>query len=584
VNSRLGLSISSISAAGNTLCATASAWRLIAEMAASAAPPPEPAANSNRVLRMPRHRRFHRWRWVAGIFLLLLVTAVIGVRIAIKHAQPILRTRVIETLRTRFKSRVELATLDVSVMNGLQVSGTGLQIYGATDPNPYEPGIQPLLEIGEFRFRAPLRDLFLVPMRIHTVYVNGLILNVPPKEQRQEMRAMRRRGRMKIAVDEFVCNDTRLLINTLRPGKAPLEFDISKLKMKDIGPDLPFRFEATLINPKPVGDIQSTGQFGPLNEVSPRDTAVQGDYSFTNANLGTLKGIAGILSSTGNYRGTLGRIEIEGQTDTPDFRVSVSGHPVPLHTDFHAIVDGTDGDTYLNPVSARFLHSSFVAKGKVVRVVPAGHDIELNVVLGGSRIEDLLRLGVKTDPPIMTGAVEMKTKLGIPPADAEIAYRLRLDGNFRIPAGHFTNDKLQDKIDALSLRSQGKPKEAKQVPQQDVTSDLQGTFKLRDGVLSFSSLHFLVPGTNADMTGEYSLDGSTFDFHGKLKLDAKLSHTMTGWKSILLKPLDPFFSKDGAGTELPFKITGTRSEPHFGLDFGHKNETKEVQSAPHEVH
>ena len=63
-----------------------------------------------------------------------------------------------------------------------------------------------------------------------------------------------------------------------------------------------------------------------------------------------------------------GRIEVEGQTDTPDFQIAVSGHRVPLHTDFHAIVDGTDGDTYLEPVKARVLHSSFTARGKIVRM------------------------------------------------------------------------------------------------------------------------------------------------------------------------------------------------------------------------
>ena len=71
--------------------------------------------------------------------------------------------------------------------------------------------------------------------------------------------------------------------------------------------------------------------------------------------------------------------------------------------------------------------------------------------------------------------------------------------------------------------------------------------------------------------GQYSLDGKTFDFHGTLRLDAKLSQMTTGWKSILLKPVDPFFAKDGAGTEVPFKITGTRDEPHFGLDFHRKD-------------
>jgi hypothetical protein len=97
-------------------------------------------------------------------------------------------------------------------------------------------------------------------------------------------------------------------------------------------------------------------------------------------------------------------------------------------------------------------------------------------------------------------------------------------------------------------------------------------FTLNDGLLSFSYLHFVVPGTNVDMTGTYGLDGQEFNFHGKARLDAKVSQMTTGWKSILLKPVDRFFSKDGAGTEVPVRVTGTESEPHFGLDFHHKEE------------
>ncbi len=551
------------------------------QVAASASTRPDPPSPPAPVVQIPGPGRSRRWRWIAAILLLVFVAAIFCVRFALSHAEPILRTRVIETLSTRFKSRVELVSLHVSILNGLQVSGGGLQIYGPTDPNPYEPGVQPLLEIQEFRFHTPLRDLFREPMHVRAVYVNGLTVNIPPKEDRQQVRNMGRHGKMSITVAEFDCENTKLLINTLRPGRPPLEFDISELKLTDIGPGLPLRFDATLVNPKPVGDVQSVGIFGPLNEESPRDSAVEGHYSFTNADLGTLKGIGGILSSTGKYGGTLGRIEVEGQTDTPDFRVAVSGHPVPLHTDFHAIVDGTDGDTYLQPVKARFLHSSFTAQGKVVRVNPQGHNIVLDVVLGHSRIEDLLRLGVRTDPPIMNGAVEMKTKLSLPPSDADIATRLKLDGNFHIPDALFSNEKIQGRIDSLSLRSQGKPKLAKQVPEADtdVPSDLQGTFKLSDGVLSFSLLHFLIPGTHADMTGEYTLDGSTFDFHGKIKFQAQLSQMTTGWKSILLKPVDPFFHKDGAGAELPFKISGTRDDLHFGLDFHHKDEPLQAAGA-----
>ena len=79
-----------------------------------------------------------------------------------------------------------------------------------------------------------------------------------------------------------------------------------------------------------------------------------------------------------------------------------------------------------------------------------------------------------------------------------------------------------------------------------------------------------MPGTRVNLDGTYSLDGNQFDFHGHARFDAKLSNMVGGWKSILLKPVDPFFSKHGAGTEVPIKITGTKSEPHFGLDFGQK--------------
>ena len=537
-------------------------------MASPAHPPPQKSAGPQLV---PRRRRSRLRYWIVGIALLIVAVVVICIRIVIARAEPILRTRVIETLSTRFESPVELAELHVSIANGLHISGKGLKIFGATDPNPTAPGVQPLLAIREFRFGTPLRDLFREPMRVNTIYVDGLVMNIPPKSDRAQLRKMRRHGgKMSIAVTQFVCADTKLVINTLKPGKLPLTFDISDLHLQDIGPAKPLQFSATLLNPKPVGNIQSTGLFGPLNELSPRDSAVVGTYSFTNADLGTLKGIGGILSSTGQYGGTLGRIEVNGQTDTPDFRIDISGHPVPLHTDFHAIVDGTDGDTYLQPVKAHFLHTSFIAKGKVEHLTNApGHDIQLQVEMERGLIQDLLNLGVRTDPPVMSGAVAMKTDMYLPPGAGDISDRLQLKGRFHINDGHFSNEKLQKKIDDFSLRGMGEPKLINKGPEIIVPTELQGTYTLKNSMLAFSFLHFQVPGTHADMTGQYSLDGNTFDFHGRLRLDAKLSEMTTGWKSILLKPVDPFFHKNGAGTQLPFKITGTRSEPHFGLDFGY---------------
>jgi hypothetical protein len=519
-------------------------------------------------------KKYHRWKLIGVIACIVLASAGGIARLVIDRAQPILRTRVIETLSNRFKGKVELATLNVSLVKGLEVSGSGLKIYGPTDPNPYAPGVQALISLQEFHFHAGVRNLFRSNVHVDTVYVKGMELNIPPKENRQEFTSMSSQTRkMSIIVDKFVCEDTKLLINTLKPGKPPLEFAIGDLRMKDIGAGQPMRFDATLVNPKPVGNIHSTGLFGPWDESSPRDTPVHGEYSFSNADLSTIKGIGGILSSTGEYAGTLSDIVVDGKTDTPDFRIATGGRSAPLHTEFHATVDGTSGDTYLKPVKATLLHSSFTASGSVTRVRdPNGHDVELDVVLDHAQIEDLLKLGVHTDPPVMSGPVEMKTKLSLRPGGADVAIRLQLAGNFHVFGAHFTNEKVQSRLDSLSLRTQGKPKEAQDGVEENVPVDLRGVFTLADGSLSFSLLHFLIPGTRVDMTGEYSLDGRTFDFRGKARLDAKLSQMTTGWKSILLRPVDRFFSKDGAGTEIPVRITGTESAPHFGLDFHHKDE------------
>src|SRR5437879_5080864 len=98
--------------------------------------------------------------------------------------------------------------------------------------------------------------------------------------------------------------------------------------MGRIGPGPPLRFTATLVNPKPVGAIQSDGLFGPWQADDPRSTPVRGKYSFSRADLSTIRGIGGILSSTGEYDGTLGNIVVDGKTETTDFRLLIRSQQV----------------------------------------------------------------------------------------------------------------------------------------------------------------------------------------------------------------------------------------------------------------
>ena len=131
---------------------------------------------------------------------------------------------------------------------------------------------------------------------------------------------------------------------------------------------------------------------------------------------------------------------------------------------------------------------------------------------------------------------------------------------------HFTNPEVEDKVDMLSLRAQGDPKDAKPGAE-DVHSQMVGEFAMADGKLSFSKLDYALPGAEVNLAGVYSLNGDQFEFAGKVRTKAEVSQMVASkWKSILLRPVDPFFKKNGAGAEIPVKVSGTKSAPKFGLD------------------
>ena len=270
----------------------------------------------------------------------------------------------------------------------------------------------------------------------------------------------------------------------------------------------------------------------------------------------------------------LEKIEVEGKTSTPDFTVSIGGHPLDLETDFSATVDGTNGDTLLHPVTARLLNTVIVAQGGVVKPQDKdkkGKEITLDVTVDKGRIEDLLRLAVKTERPPLTGAINFKTKFDLPSGAGDVSDRLNLNGRFDVEQAQFTSPEVTAKIETLSRKAQGQP-ENKDAGSS--VSELKGDFVLDNGVISFRGLTFTVTGAQVALDGKYGLNKEDLDFHGKLRMQAKISQTTTGVKSLVLKVVDPFFRKDGQ-TELPIKITGQRDHPSFGLDLGHKEKEKE---------
>jgi hypothetical protein len=521
--------------------------------------------------------------WTAACLIVVLIGLGIAARIAMNRAEPILRARVIETLSTRYDSRVELDQFHVSIVRGFEAEGDGLRLY----PHRFLSA-QPLIAIARFGFRVSWASVLHTPMHVGQVTVEGMTISIPPKEDRGQapppalpMRTSRKPGRqpgIEIYVDEVLIRNVRLLIGNSKPGKLPLDFEISRVALHSVGPGQPMRFEATLVNPKPIGNIQSSGYFGPFQQDDPGETPVSGSYSFTHADLATFKGIGGMLASTGKYQGPLNHLAVDGEATVPDFRLNTGNHPMPLHTIYHAIVDGMTGDTYLKQVQAQLGHSPFLVNGSIVKVPgnqggPHGHNITLDVEMDRARIEDFLRLAVNTNPPVMSGNLHMNARMFLPPGNVPVTDKLQLNGSFDVSQAYFGSDKIQQKVDLVSQLGQGHPKDPDlhvNPPQPEVKApaDVRGDFVLANSSMTFSDLNFSVPGALIDMAGVYTLDGNKFDFHGQAKLHAHPSQMTTGWKSALLTMVDPFFAKQGYGTVVPIEVHGTKSDPHFGLDFG----------------
>jgi len=87
--------------------------------------------------------------------------------------------------------------------------------------------------------------------------------------------------------------------------------------------------------------------------------------------------------------------------------------------------------------------------------------------------------------------VEMKTRMSLAPGDASVADRLKLAGTFHVLTAHFANEKVQGKLDSLSLRSQGNPKQAREHTVENVPVDLQGAFTLKRACCLFPSFILL---------------------------------------------------------------------------------------------
>jgi len=491
---------------------------------------------------------------LGAVILLAILVAAVAMLVPLTSGRA--RKAVVDELSERLNGEVQLDSLSVGLLPLPHATGSGLSVrfQGRWD-------VPPLITIDEFTVRAGLFGL--LRHHVGAVALEGLTITIPPKRP-DAGGAVGDAIDGSWVIDRLESSDTTLSILSGEPDRDPKVWRIHELRMRDVG-NRSMPFQAVLANAVPPGQIDVNGNFGPWASGDPGATPLDGAFTFADADLSVFKGIAGILSAKGTFGGSLSRVEVHGETDTPEFVVQAGGHPVHLRTTYHAIVDGLNGNTLLQPVDARFNDTRIIARGGVVDSNPGapGREVQLDVTVEEGRLEDVLLFAVRSDPPLR-GALELQAKMVLPPGDRDVAQKLELDGSFTLTDAAFASRAVTRKIAELSERGRGEL-DGDNAP---VSSDFAGRFTLGNGQLAIPAVSFRVPGAVVRMTGTYGIADEAIDFKGSLFTDVKVSEMTSGWKSFLLKLVDPLFNRDGGGAEIPIQVSGTRSAPSFGLDKG----------------
>jgi hypothetical protein len=513
---------------------------------------------TNREERTGERRRLPRW--LPGACTAILVLAAIGFGFLVRY-WPFSQENVAQDLADTFHGTVRFTNFHNTFFPHPGCVGEGGTLVHRSSP----PGSPPLISVQKFILRASYLDMLLRPGYVSHIELQGLRIQVPPLDQRIKTPPHPDQPST-TRIGEVIANNA--LLEIAREKGDPLRFDIHALKLTSVSRKDPFIYDVSLRNALPSGEIQSRGHFGPWNSADPGKTPVSGTYQFENADLATIEGVQGMLTSHDDFAGSLQQMETHGTIDIADFKVKRAGRTVPLHTSFHAYIDALNGDVQLEHVDTTVVKTLILAKGSVAgRPGQHGKTASLEVHVKDGRIQDISRLFIKEPHSPVNGVISFRASVEVPPDERPFLQQVILKGDFGIEGGHFTKPETQDKVDNLSERAQGKKPDEEDEDPAGVISDLDGHVSLKNGVATLAQISFEVPSAQAHMHGTFNLLNDKIDFHGTLKTDSDFSKMSGGGvKSIFLKPFDALFKKKPKGAEIPVKMTGTYEHPEPGLE------------------
>jgi AsmA-like C-terminal region len=519
----------------------------------------------NRVLR--------RWILVAAS---LIAIAVFVAAILFAVNWPFTQAAVTKTLQDRFARDVKIRNFRKTYFP------PGCVAQGVEFLHRKRKDLPPLITVQTLTIRASYSALLRIHQQVNDVHVYGLHVLIPPKSGERVNKVFpltNSTSGKNVDIGEISTDNAVLEFMPKEPGQERFVLRIDHLALDHVSESDPVTFHARFKNTEPPGEILSDGQFGPWNDEDPGSTQVSGSYTYQHVKLGVFEGIAGNLSSQGKFAGLLSHIEADGEVDVPDFEVSRSGHPVHLASKFHALIDGTNGDTNLTRVESHFQKTTVITQGDI-KGHAGGHGktARLTFSVDQGRVEDLLWMFSHSSRPAENGNVRIHAKVELPPGPPSFLRRLRLEGDFGIGSGQFTSASVQIPVNRLAESARGEKKDREELDPTVILSNLKGHFAAQGGIASLSNVSFTEPGTLAEIEGTYNLLDTGVKLRGVLHTSGKLADTTAGFKSLVLKALNPLVKKKNI-TVVPFEINGTSRNPAFSLDLAGKR-TLSAKSPP----
>jgi hypothetical protein len=448
---------------------------------------------------------------------------------------------------------------------------TGVTIRRKTAP----PGLAPLGQIDTMVVEGTWTDLILLRQRVELIDITGFHIMVPAigsKESKQSFPS----GSGK----EFSGPDTMIarlmvhksLLEIMREHDRPLLFPIKQVEIRNLHKGEALTYAVDMQNPIPTGHILARGSMGPIQGKEFIATPVSGNFAFTQVNLHDVGEISGGMDARGIFKGTLRSMEVETQAQVPNFAVT-EGRATQVTGSMQATLAGTNGDLDIHAIDLNVRKTHIHAVGSIKGDAKATN---LDISVDSGRAEDLLRPFIHREVPIV-GPVALKCHAYLGPPGNGFMEKLRLTGSFDVPAEKITDQKTEKNLSAFSQRAQGKEKPNTGVvpnpkapdAETDALSSLQGPTKVENGVVQTSGLMFKVPGASAKLGGTFRFHDQAVHLTGTLKMETDISHTSTGFKSFLLKPLAPFFKRKHAGAVIPIAVTGLPGHYKVSQDIGH---------------